>query len=190
MRSWRQPLPLTNPEFTVHEWPGYCEYRVENWHLARDGSGRVVEGYRALSWKDAVFSVIIAVLWPLFRASLRARIVLVIVLAFMLWSRCSQVLWESVISIPPHGIQLETHKGYPSMPLYAVRRFIPSGSLKDFIINEGLQRWNVRYYLSAIRRTSCGAFTMEIAYNDTLPHFPILLEVYRGIHETELFSQA
>jgi hypothetical protein len=56
---------------------------------------------------------------------------------------------ESVIIMPGLGIQLETHRGLPKRPLYASRTFIPQSSLRDLVINEGLQTWDVRYYLVA-----------------------------------------
>jgi len=189
MRSSRRPLLSTHPEFIVHEDLGFCEYKVENWHLKRDGSGQIVEGYSRLSRKDAVLSALFAMLWSFFNSHIYAQIGLVAVYAYVAWSRCSQVLWESVIAIPPHGIQLETHKGYPSLPLFASRRFIPAVLLQDFIINEGLRRWDVRHYISAVQSTADGAFTMRTAYENILPHFPILAEVYRGIHQTNLISE-
>ncbi|KAJ6596778.1 hypothetical protein DFH09DRAFT_825236, partial [Mycena vulgaris] len=72
---------------------------------------------------------------------------------------------ESVIIIPPHGIQLETHRGLPWFaPLTVTRRFIPLASLQDFVIHEGLSGWNVRYYLAAIRLSSSGDFRLHVAY--------------------------
>ena len=69
---------------------------------------------------------------------------------------------ESIISLPPHGVQLETHRGLPSTPLtppiilFINRQFIPLPSIKDIIIHEGLYGWNVRYYLAVICTTSAG----------------------------------
>jgi len=76
---------------------------------------------------------------------------------------------ESVLVIPPHGIQLETHRGLPSLPLAASRRFIPTAVLQDFVINEGLRGWDVRYYLVAIKRSSRDDYTLEVAYE--VSHF-------------------
>lgn len=59
-----RPLPNTNPEFSVLECPGYREYRVENWHLARDGSGRVVRGTLGWTWREAVIPVVVSIVWP------------------------------------------------------------------------------------------------------------------------------
>jgi phosphatidylinositol glycan class H protein len=58
-----QPLAITHPEFFVLQWPGFREYRVENWHLARDGSQRVVKGTTGLDWKVAVVTVVLGLLW-------------------------------------------------------------------------------------------------------------------------------
>ena len=67
--------------------------------------------------------------------------------------------------IAPHGIQLETHRGFPpSSVLSASRRFIPMSALQDFVINEGLHRWNVRYYLTAIQRNGENDFVLQVAY--------------------------
>lgn len=106
---------------------------------------------------------------------------------------------ESVIIIPPHGIQLETHFGFPpSYVLSTSKRFIPMSSLQDFVINEGLRRWSVRYYLTAIYRRRSGSYAMQVAYEvslplvilqyalklnqqNILPHFLVLVEVYDGV---------
>jgi hypothetical protein len=74
---------------------------------------------------------------------------------------------ESVIAFPPHGIQLETHRGLPSRPLTTSRRFIPLTMLEDFIINEGLRRWNVRFYLAAMLRDANDNFSLHVAYEVT-----------------------
>ena len=71
---------------------------------------------------------------------------------------------ESIIVIPPHGIQFETHRGFPPYPLFASRSFIPLIILQNFVINEGLRRWDVRFYLAAIKKASSGAMSMEVAY--------------------------
>lgn len=74
-------------------------------------------------------------------------------------------LAESVIIIAPHGIQLETHRGFPpASVLSASRRFIPMSTLQDFVINEGLHGWNVRYYLTAIERKNPNDFALQVAY--------------------------
>ncbi|KJA27535.1 hypothetical protein HYPSUDRAFT_131216, partial [Hypholoma sublateritium FD-334 SS-4] len=72
---------------------------------------------------------------------------------------------ESVILLPPHGIQLESHRGIAGMrPLFSKRRFIPATSLRDAVINEGLRGWNVLYYLVIVRRTNGKNCALEVAY--------------------------
>jgi hypothetical protein len=77
---------------------------------------------------------------------------------------------ESVLVFPPHGIQLETHRGYPLLkPLFVSRRFIHASHLEDFIINEGLRRWNVRYYLAVVHRGSTDMIAMDVAFEVSKP---------------------
>ena len=71
---------------------------------------------------------------------------------------------ESVLAIPYLGIQLETHRGLPDIPLFVSKRFIPSAYLRDFVINEGLRRWNVRYYLAAVEESPSSGIALEVAY--------------------------
>lgn len=82
-----------------------------------------------------------------------------------------------MLIFPTHGIQLETHRGYPLLkPLFVSRRFIHASLLEDFIINEGLRRWNVRYYLAAVHRSSTGKITLDVAFEvSNLLHFPCLV---------------
>lgn len=58
------PLQSTNPEYSLLESPGRYEFRVENWHLARDGSGRIIKGATSLNVFDAVMVVIFVWAWP------------------------------------------------------------------------------------------------------------------------------
>jgi phosphatidylinositol glycan class H protein len=71
---------------------------------------------------------------------------------------------ESVVVLSPHGVQLETHYGFPSIPLMVSRRFIPTISLQDFVVIEGLHHWNVRYFLAVIKRSESGGFSLEPVY--------------------------
>ncbi|KAF8319960.1 hypothetical protein DL93DRAFT_2044566, partial [Clavulina sp. PMI_390] len=66
---------------------------------------------------------------------------------------------ESILSLSPHGLQLETRFGFPPVHHFVLpsglvvstkRSFIPLPSIKDIIINEALYGWNVRYYLAVI----------------------------------------
>lgn len=61
------PLP-DHPEFSVRDYPGYREYRVENFYVARNGSGRIIQKATGLSWRCALFPV----LFSLTRVNIRA----------------------------------------------------------------------------------------------------------------------
>ncbi|KIK19630.1 hypothetical protein PISMIDRAFT_107189 [Pisolithus microcarpus 441] len=178
MRSNR-PLLDTHPEFSVIEWPTFHEYRVENWRLARDGSGRIIRGAVTWTWLDLCLPLLISFLWPK--------------VGVFLSSSCSIInryatifsffdFTESVLVFPALGIQLETHCGHPSLgPLFVSRRFIHVSRLEDFVIHEGLRRWNVRYFLAVIKRSNNGSILFHVAFENILPYFPVLLEVYTGV---------
>ncbi|OAX43571.1 hypothetical protein K503DRAFT_125953 [Rhizopogon vinicolor AM-OR11-026] len=179
-----RPLPDIHPELSVTEWPSFREYRVENWRLARDGSGSIVPGATSWEWIDLCLPVVFSFIWSRVRGSIILCAFAVLAVAFITYCRCTQVLHESVLVFPTHGIQLETHRGYPLLkPLFVSRRFIHVSFLEDFIINEGLRRWNVRYYLAAVHRSSTDTIAIDVAFENILPYFPVLLEVYQGVQE-------
>ncbi|KAF9053555.1 hypothetical protein BDZ89DRAFT_284236 [Hymenopellis radicata] len=89
---------------------------------------------------------------------------------------------ESIIVFPGHGIQLETRNGFEKMSA-TTRRFIPLTVIRDVIINEGLYGWNVRYYLAVMTEDPLGHQEIHVAFANVLPRFPVLLEVYNGIHD-------
>ncbi|KAG1756519.1 uncharacterized protein EDB91DRAFT_1325549 [Suillus paluster] len=179
-----RPLPDCHPELFVTEWPSFREYRVENWRLARDGSGNVVRGATSGRWIDLCLPVVISFIWPRVRGSTMLCAFAVLTVGFIIYCRCTQVIHESVLVFPAFGIQLETHRGYPLLkPLFVSRRFIHASLLEDFIINEGLRRWNVRYYLAAVHRSSTDTIAIDVVFENILPHFSVLLEVYQGVQE-------
>jgi hypothetical protein len=57
-----RPIPDTHPQFSVLDLPGYREYRVENWHLARDGSGRIIRGTSYPLWLS-ILSLCMSIAW-------------------------------------------------------------------------------------------------------------------------------
>ncbi|KAG2147076.1 hypothetical protein BD769DRAFT_1346029 [Suillus cothurnatus] len=184
-------LPDCHPELSVTEWPSFREYRVENWRLARNGSGNVVRGATSWGWIDLCLPVVISFIWPRFRGSTVLCAFVVLVVGFTMYCRCSQVLHESVLVFPAYGIQLETHRGYPLLkPLFVSRRFIHASLLEDFVINEGLRRWNVRYYLAAVHGSSTDKIALDVAFENILPHFPVLLEVYQGVQELMFYNHS
>ncbi|EGN95382.1 hypothetical protein SERLA73DRAFT_186323 [Serpula lacrymans var. lacrymans S7.3] len=177
------PLPDTHPEFSIIEWPGFWEYRVENWHLARDGSGRVINGAKTWTWFDSVLPLALSFVWLTVWDSTLALSAIALVTALLAWSRCNQVLYESVMLFPPHGVQIESHRGFPSLePFFVSRNFIPLDTLEDFVIHEGLRRFNVRFFIAALKRSgSSNELSIHVAFENILPYFPVLLEVYQGV---------
>jgi len=173
---------MVSPEFVVIHRPGFTEYRVENWRLARDGSGRVLIGVSTWNWWYSLLPLAVSLVWPRIHDNALALVGLFFILTCLLYFKCTQVLFESVVVLPPHGIQLETHRGLPWFsPLVVKRQFIPFASLRDFVIHEGLRKWDVRYYLAAIKLSDSGDFQVHVAFENLLPHFEILLQVYRGV---------
>lgn len=66
--------------------------------------------------------------------------------------------------LPSLGLQLETQRGLPSVPLFTSRKFIPLTALRDFVINEGLHGWSVRYYLAAMQESPNGGITIDVPF--------------------------
>ena len=66
--------------------------------------------------------------------------------------------------LPAHGIQLESRHGLPLLPLFTRRLFIPFTTLHNVFINEGLRRWDVRYYLAIVQQAGPRSFVIEVAY--------------------------
>ncbi len=84
-------------------------------------------------------------------------------------------LTESIVVLPSLGVQLETRRGSPffSRPLFTGRRFIPLCALQDIIINEGLHRWDVRYYLALMNGNCPDMIILEVAYEVVMPSFTV-----------------
>jgi phosphatidylinositol N-acetylglucosaminyltransferase subunit H len=57
-----RPLAETHPELLVNEHQGFTEFRVENRHLARDGSGVIIKGCFGFTWLDAIFMTFFALI--------------------------------------------------------------------------------------------------------------------------------
>lgn len=98
---------------------------------------------------------------------------------------------ESVVVIPPHGLQLETRRGISSaMQVLTSRKFIPAIYLQDFVINEGLRRWDVRYYLVAIHHCGRGEVKLDVAFEVwcSLQRPPFSFSEHLPEHLTSLLS--
>ncbi|KAI0362307.1 hypothetical protein OH77DRAFT_1388489 [Trametes cingulata] len=174
----RRTIPLREwPQLSVIESSGWLEYRVDAAATADKGSKLRSFGL------DVVLVVVIAYYWRSAMASqLHAAFAAGLILCY-LYRRTTRVLWESVVIIPSLGLQFETHRGFAGTALSTSRRFMPWSSMEDFLINEGLHGWNIRYYLVAINRTQQGALKLEVAFENILPRFPILVEVYHAVQE-------
>ncbi|EIW60056.1 uncharacterized protein TRAVEDRAFT_164502 [Trametes versicolor FP-101664 SS1] len=171
----RRTIPIPErPEFTVLEYPGWLEYRVQAPGATAKFSGLGVGACVVLG---------VAYFWQTIISSPRYAVFTAVVVLFHLYSHLTNLLWESVVILPSLGIQLETHRGFLGFPLFAARRFIPWSSLEDFLINEGIRGWDIRYYLVALHRTQQGALKLDVAFESILPRFPILLKVYHGVRE-------
>ncbi|KAK0459613.1 uncharacterized protein EV420DRAFT_276220 [Desarmillaria tabescens] len=175
----RRPLPDTHPEFSIYKSKGFHEYRIEN---IRKCARVKNDGYR-WPWREAVEIGLLSMLWRVALNSSWSYFVFTIPTILLLRHKCSQVVSESIIVIPPHGVQLETRFGFETLTLNVTRRFIPLSILRDVVINEGLYGWNVRYYLAAIVQDGSGATSLAVAFENILPRFPVLLEIYKGVHD-------
>jgi len=179
-----RPLAEAHPELLVIDTPGLSrEYRVENWHPSRSRRRRVTGGLPWISRVDVFSAILVGLLWPSVKANTALMLATGIGLGLLVYRKVTQVLWESVLVLPSYGIQLETHRGLPSLPLFVSRRFIPLAEVRDVLINEGLRRWDVRYYLAILYSPRRGEQRLEVAYQNILPRFPVLIKVYHGIHE-------
>ncbi|GFZ47240.1 hypothetical protein JCM24511_04983 [Saitozyma sp. JCM 24511] len=63
--------------------------------------------------------------------------------------------------------------------------FIPLNNISTVIINEGLSRWNVRYYLAVVIRRGGG---VVVALDGMRQPHAVLLEIYHGVRE-QLFDE-
>ncbi|KAM5531027.1 hypothetical protein V8D89_015299 [Ganoderma adspersum] len=170
-----------HPEFSIIEGQGWREYRVEAPRRRRPIASRIP----ALGglWMDACLVCGTAYYWKTVTSTTPGIVTLSVVLLLYMYTRSTQIQWESVVILPSLGVQFETHKGFAGISLLAARKFVPWASLEDFLINEGLYGWDVRYYSVAMNRTPQGSLQLEVAFENLLPRFPILLEVYHGVQE-------
>jgi len=176
-------FPLSgHPEFSIIEYPGYREYRVAHPRTVKQ-DGKRPQNIASSFTTHAFLVPLLSFYWQSIPRNYSYP-TLAILLVLIVRSIFSQLLYESVILLPPHGIQLESHRGMTGMrPLFSKRRFIPATSLQDVVINEGLKGWNVLYYLVVVRHSNGRHCALEVAYEDILPCHSVLLEVFEGVHE-------
>lgn len=190
----KKHYPLSDqPQFCVLEYPGYREYRVENWSPKSASSFQgqtfsfplVLPVFFAILWQTVSSQTLAFPLIPLKHRKVPWTWTLVILLAYIAHVLKTKVFgilhgkWfnnynnllganfnpESVIILPPHGIQLETHRGFlKGWPLQTTRRFIPSSVVSGIVINEGLRGWNVLFYLVVVKSEPLNGSSLEVAY--------------------------
>ncbi|KAG7452621.1 uncharacterized protein BT62DRAFT_14628 [Guyanagaster necrorhizus] len=175
----RHPFPDTYPEFSIYKSKGFHEYRIEN---TRKHGPFENSGYRWWPWRGTLEMGLLSILGRVAVNANWSYFAIAIPTILFLWYKCSQVVSESIIVIPPHGVQLETRFGFQTLTLNVTRRFIPLSTLRDVVINEGLYGWNVRYYLAAIVQDRSGATSVAVIFENILPQFPVLLEIYKSVH--------
>ncbi|RDX56579.1 hypothetical protein OH76DRAFT_1395693 [Lentinus brumalis] len=168
-----------HPEFCITQHSGWREYRVNAPGSRRPGASRIAS--LGGLWFDAFLVLAFAYHWDKIGVTLPRVTASAVVISLYLYLRLTRVLWESVVVFPMLGIQLETHRGVAGYSLLASRKFVPWSCLEDFLINEAIHGWDIRYYLVAVTRTSQDALKLEVAFESILPRFPILLEVYHGV---------
>jgi phosphatidylinositol glycan class H protein len=75
-----------------------------------------------------------------------------------------------MIAIPKLGVQLETTRGISlsllflgssntyriRIPISTSRAFTPLDQISTIVVQEGLRRWRVEYYLAVIKRSGSG----------------------------------
>jgi len=177
----RHPFYNSHPEFSVLEGNGFCEYRVGNCRLSYESGHGILQGDPIFTQRDAGWLAVPITMCYLIQ-DIRILISALVFTLIHLWLKYNQVLYESIIVIPPHGIQLETHRGYPGLHVFITRRFIRFNGFQDVVIHEGLKGWDVRFFIAVINISSSGNIILDIAYRNLHPQQNVLLYVYRSMH--------
>ncbi|KZS99076.1 hypothetical protein SISNIDRAFT_447920 [Sistotremastrum niveocremeum HHB9708] len=178
------PLPHQHPEFQRLELAsGVIEYRVGNWTVAKDGSGNLMTN-SSLSKVDLVFVAAILLTARLFALKVVYEF-WAVVLAIFIYSKSQRILWESLIVVQSHGFQLETWRGFPNIPLWSSRRFLPLSDFQGILINEGFYGWETRYYLVLAYGTEATGTRLHVVFENILPRLPVLVEIYRELQPSE-----
>jgi len=170
-----QTRPLVDcPEFSIVRGLGYREFRVANKRHAS------LTSVRSLALDPLGLSVLLLAIaqtkYP------KVFMLTAVFCAFVLWGKFRQILHESVI-VTPHGVQLETHRGFRSWTFIS-RRFVHRHFLGSIFIHEGFKTWNVRYYLALVKVGGGGGEesqrSIDVAFENLLPNVAVLREVYLG----------
>ncbi|EAU88604.2 hypothetical protein CC1G_04310 [Coprinopsis cinerea okayama7 len=171
------PLP-SHLEFSISKCPQYREYKLEN----KTASAR--SQVRRVTFQAFLLTIsLLAWNFYLTGPGPTRYTGTTILLSLFLRNVCSGIVHESLVVIPCHGIQIETHRGFLTKVLSSSREFIPFSVFEDLIINEALYGWNVRYYIAVLTQSSTGAPILRVGFPNMLPHFPILQEIYTDIQD-------
>ncbi|KAK1922705.1 hypothetical protein DB88DRAFT_512224 [Papiliotrema laurentii] len=186
------------------------EYRVYDFRTLP--SGRIARSNRWGGWDWLLASAIVWLLWRVDWDASRSACKLgswtgclehlqkhsptTFLAAFfilVLAGRSRMRMYQSITPLPGLGLQLSTTK-YLAIPwvhtstpivLSTSKTFIPLSEISTVVINEGLTRWSVRYFLAVVQRGGTG---IHIAFKDVRPRHAVLREVYHGIRE-QLFDE-
>ncbi|KAM0755900.1 hypothetical protein T439DRAFT_15220 [Meredithblackwellia eburnea MCA 4105] len=119
------------------------------------------------------------------------RWITLVLLVFWIKSKTSTVLYESILVISGLGLQLSTTRGcllaFPllgtsyKIPLSTSRRFVPLSSISDVVINEGIFRWKIIYYLVIIQDRGKGEIKLRVGFPELLPRLEEVKKVWIGI---------
>jgi len=172
------PPPDAYPKLSVIQGPGFLEYRLAT------GGCTGVDDYKVdktIALKGLMI-LVIPVLQALKISKTKLLLAVGLVTLLLIWKKCTQVVYESIVILPPHGVQLETHRGFHSWA-FASRRFLHRDDLRGVFINEGLRTWNVYYYLAFVRVDSKDHCTIDVGFENLLPNYGVLREVYNSVQE-------
>lgn len=86
-------------------------------------------------------------------------------------SRCFHLTAETVTPIPNLGLQLSTASGLSlfghELQVAHSKRFVALSNISTVVINEGLVRWGVRYYLAVVGQGVVVAFEVRTGFTST-----------------------
>ncbi|KAI9145596.1 GPI-GlcNAc transferase complex, PIG-H component-domain-containing protein [Paraphysoderma sedebokerense] len=93
----------------------------------------------------------------------------------LLWYliKTSTVTQESLLLLPPLGLQITTHYHFNRTK----SKFITTDRIMEIIINEGIKLWEIRFYLAVIVE---GEDKLIVLFENLLPPLDTLETIYRG----------
>ena len=103
---------------------------------------------------------------------------------------CSPTHAESIRAIPNVGVQLETHRGLPSVPQFSrtERTCLPRDTILDFFMLEAIQRYQIVDY-AAIATRAPGhpeSEALRVVFPHLRPPPSLYIQTYQKLHDTVL----